>query len=54
MKNWTIDNIHAQKGKTFLITGANSGTGFGLTKALAQKGGNVIMAVRNLKKREGG
>lgn len=50
MKNWTIDNVDAQKGKTFLITGANSGTGFGLTKTLAQKGANVVMAVRNLEK----
>jgi len=50
MKNWNIANIPSQKGKTFLITGANSGTGYGVARALAQKGGNVIMAVRNLEK----
>ncbi|GAA3970686.1 oxidoreductase [Mucilaginibacter dorajii] len=50
MKNWTTNDIPSQKGKTFLITGANSGTGFGTTKALVEKGANVIMAVRNLEK----
>jgi NAD(P)-dependent dehydrogenase (short-subunit alcohol dehydrogenase family) len=50
MKNWTTDHIPSQKGKTFLITGANSGTGLGTTKVLAEKGANVIMAVRNLEK----
>jgi len=50
MSNWTIDNIPSQKGKIVLITGANSGTGFGASKALAKKGSKVIMAVRNLEK----
>lgn len=50
MKNWNVANIASQKGKTFLITGANSGTGFGTARTLAQKGGKVIMAVRNLEK----
>lgn len=52
MKNWNVANIASQKGKTFLITGANSGTGFGTARTLAQKGGKVIMAVRNLEKGE--
>ena len=52
MKNWTTADITSQKDKTFLITGANSGTGLGTAKALVNKGGKVIMAVRNLKKGE--
>lgn len=50
MKNWTTDDIPSQKGKTILITGANSGTGLGAARALANKGGMVILAVRNLEK----
>ena len=50
MKHWSTVNIPSQEGKIFLITGANSGTGFGVTKVIAQKGGKVIMAVRNLGK----
>lgn len=33
-------------GKTILITGANSGLGFGLSAEFAKRGGNVIMACR--------
>jgi NAD(P)-dependent dehydrogenase (short-subunit alcohol dehydrogenase family) len=47
---WNISNIPSQKGKTFLITGANSGLGLGTTKALVKKGALVVMAVRNLDK----
>lgn len=47
---WTVKNIPSQKGKTFLITGANSGIGLGATKEIIKKGGGVIMAVRNLQK----
>lgn len=49
-KYWTTDNIPDQKGKVILITGANSGLGFGSTKELAKKNAKVIMAVRNLSK----
>ncbi len=47
---WNTTNIPSQNGKTFLITGANSGLGLGTTKALVKKGALVIMAVRNLDK----
>ena len=50
MKNWTIHDIPSQEGKLYLITGANSGTGFAATKALAQKGAKIIMAIRNMEK----
>lgn len=47
---WTADSIPQQKGKVFLVTGANSGLGFEATKVLAAKGAHVVMAVRNLDK----
>ena len=47
---WTSKNIPDQTGKTFLITGANSGIGLETAKVLASKGANVILAIRNLKK----
>ncbi|WP_044205710.1 oxidoreductase [Flammeovirga sp. OC4] len=50
MSNWTVDNIASQKGKTFLVTGANSGLGYGTSKVLAQKGAKVIMTARDLQK----
>jgi NAD(P)-dependent dehydrogenase (short-subunit alcohol dehydrogenase family) len=42
--------VPEQTGRTFLITGANSGTGKEATKRLAAAGAQVIMAVRNLEK----
>lgn len=49
-KNWTTQNIPSLKGKTFLVTGANSGLGFGTSKELARKGAKVIMTARNEEK----
>ncbi|MBE7552823.1 MAG: SDR family NAD(P)-dependent oxidoreductase [Anaerolineales bacterium] len=51
-KNWTLDDMPDQAGKIVLITGANDGLGFHLTKAFAQKQAQVIMACRNLEKAE--
>lgn len=47
---WDESRIPDQSGKTFIVTGANSGLGWETTKALAQKGGKVIMACRNKEK----
>lgn len=50
-KNWNLDDMPDQAGKIVLITGANDGLGFHLTKAFAQKHAKaVIMACRNLQK----
>ncbi|MER7275610.1 oxidoreductase [Dactylosporangium sp. NPDC000244] len=49
---WTEEQVPALAGKTFLVTGANSGLGFETTKVLARKGAHVIMAVRDLGKGE--
>lgn len=47
---WTINDIEDLSGKTFLVTGANSGIGFEATKVFASKGALVIMGCRNLDK----
>ena len=47
---WTPERIGSLKGKTYLITGANSGTGFEASKILLSKGAKVVMLNRNPKK----
>ncbi len=42
--------IPNQVGKLAVVTGANSGIGFGITRRLATAGAEVILAVRNLEK----
>jgi NAD(P)-dependent dehydrogenase (short-subunit alcohol dehydrogenase family) len=48
--NWTTENLKDQNGKTFLITGANTGLGFQTALELAKKNAHVIMAGRNPEK----
>ncbi|MES5048211.1 oxidoreductase [Rhizobium nepotum] len=45
-KSWTLDDMPSQKGRTILITGTG-GLGFEDALALAQAGGDVIIAGRN-------
>ena len=47
---WTPERIGSLKGKTYLITGANSGTGFEASKILLSKGAKVVMLNRNPQK----
>ncbi len=47
---WSAADIGDQSGRTFLVTGANSGLGFATTRELARRGAHVIMAVRDLDK----
>lgn len=49
---WIEENIPDQSGKLVLVTGANSGLGYEVTRELALKGAIVIMACRNLEKGE--
>ncbi len=49
-KGWTPERMRSQKGKTYLITGANSGTGYEASKILLSKGATVVMLNRNPKK----
>jgi NAD(P)-dependent dehydrogenase (short-subunit alcohol dehydrogenase family) len=50
MSGWTADQMPDLSGKTFIVTGANSGIGFEATRALAAKGATVVLACRNLEK----
>src|SRR5688572_30825241 len=47
---WTSDDIPGQSGKVAIVTGGNSGIGYGAALALAQKGAHVILAVRSQEK----
>ena len=49
-EGWTPERIENLEGKTILITGANSGTGYEATKILLQKGARVVMLNRNEEK----
>lgn len=49
-KGWTPNRLGNLKGKTFLITGATSGTGQEAARILLSKGAKVVMLNRNPKK----
>ena len=49
-RGWTPDRLGSLAGKTFVITGATSGTGFEATRILLGKGAGVVMLNRNVDK----
>ena len=50
MSSWTVADIPDQKGRTVMITGANSGLGLRSAEALAGAGAQVLLACRNPQK----
>ncbi|MFD5556016.1 oxidoreductase [Streptomyces sp. NPDC127068] len=46
-QRWTEERIPDQTDRVFVVTGANSGLGLATTRALARRGGHVILAVRD-------
>lgn len=51
-KGWTSERIGSLKGKTYVVTGTTSGTGFEAAKILLSKGAKVVMLNRNPQKTE--
>jgi len=47
---WTLSDIPIQTGKIAIVTGASAGMGRETTRILADKGAEVVMAVRNVSK----
>ena len=49
-KGWTPERLGSLAGRTYVITGANTGAGFEATRALLSKGAKVVMLNRNPEK----
>lgn len=49
-KGWTPKQLGSLTGKTYVITGANTGAGFEATRAFLSKGAKVVMMNRNADK----
>lgn len=46
LKNFTEADVPDQSGKCFIVTGANAGVGFELSRVLAARGARVLLACR--------
>src|SRR2546421_4720619 len=49
-KKWNSEQVPDQRGRTAIVTGANSGLGLATACELARHGASVVMACRDLAK----
>ncbi|MFJ6660808.1 oxidoreductase [Streptomyces sp. NPDC091377] len=47
MERWSLADLPDQRGRTAVVTGANSGLGFVAARELARKGARVVLACRS-------
>ncbi|WP_428681374.1 oxidoreductase [Sphingopyxis sp.] len=53
MRNgFTADDVPTQTGRRFIVTGANAGIGFEVTKVLVARGAHVVLACRDANRAE--
>ena len=52
ISNFTAADVPEQQGKTFFITGANTGIGFEAAKVLAERGARVLLGCRSAARAE--
>lgn len=50
LKGWTPEQLGSLAGKTYVVTGATSGTGFEATRIFLSRGASVVMLNRNAEK----
>jgi NAD(P)-dependent dehydrogenase (short-subunit alcohol dehydrogenase family) len=51
-ERWTAADVPDQRGRTVVITGANTGIGFEAAKVFAERAATVVLACRDLRKAE--
>ena len=52
MSAWTARDVPDQSGRSVVVTGANSGIGFQAARVLAERGADVVLAVRDITRGE--